>query len=38
VGGRADKNLSADIQAAVRSLESIQVAELMKLVGRVRPS
>jgi hypothetical protein len=38
VGGRADKSLCADIQAAVRSLESIQVAELMKLVGRVRPS
>jgi 2-methylcitrate dehydratase len=38
VGGRADKSLCADIQAAVRSLESIQVAELMKLVGQVRRS
>ena len=38
VGGRADKSLRADIQAAVRSLESIQVAELTKLVGQVRRS
>ncbi len=38
VGGRADKSLCADVQAAVRSLESIQVAELMKLVGQVRRS
>jgi 2-methylcitrate dehydratase PrpD len=38
VGGRADKSLCADIQAAVRSLESIQAAELMKLVGQVRRS
>jgi hypothetical protein len=30
--------LCADIQAAVRSLESIQVAELMNLVGQVRRS
>jgi 2-methylcitrate dehydratase len=37
-GGRADKSLCADIQSAVGSLESIQVAELMKLVGRVRSS
>jgi hypothetical protein len=32
------KSLCADIQSAVGSLESIQVAELMKLVGRVRSS
>jgi 2-methylcitrate dehydratase PrpD len=38
VSDHADKSLCADIQAAVRSLETIQVAELMKLVGQVRPS
>jgi 2-methylcitrate dehydratase len=37
-GRRTDKILCADIQAAVRSLDSIQVAELMKLLGRVSSS
>jgi 2-methylcitrate dehydratase len=37
-GDRVDKSLRAEIQAAVGSLESIQVADLMKLLGRVRSS
>ena len=36
VGDRADAGLRKDIQAAVRSLESIPVKDLMKLVGQVR--
>jgi len=38
VGYRTDKSLCAEIQSAVRSLESIPVAELMKLVGQVSRS
>ena len=34
--GRADKGLSEEIKDAVRSLESIQVRDLMLLLGRVR--
>jgi 2-methylcitrate dehydratase len=36
VAGRADKGLSEEIKDAVRSLESIQVRDLMPLLGRVR--
>ena len=36
VGKRADMGLRKEIQAAVRSLESIEVAELMRLLGQVR--
>src|SRR6202522_1102602 len=36
VAGRADKGLSEEIKGAVRSLESIQVRDLMPLLGRVR--
>ena len=36
VAGRADKGLSGEIKDAVRSLESIQVGDLMQLLGRVR--
>jgi 2-methylcitrate dehydratase len=36
VGNRADAGLRKDIQDAVRSLESIQVKDLMKLLGRVQ--
>ena len=36
VGNRADASLRKDIQDAVRSLESIQVKDLMKLLGRVK--
>jgi 2-methylcitrate dehydratase len=36
VGHRADADLRKDIQDAVRSLESIQVKDLMKLLGRVK--
>jgi len=36
VTGRADKGLSEEIKDAVRSLESIQVRDLMPLLGRVR--
>lgn len=36
VAGRADKGLSGEIKDAVRSLESIQVRDLMQLLGRVR--
>jgi 2-methylcitrate dehydratase len=35
VAGRADDGVSREIKAAVRSLESIQVKELMELLGRV---
>jgi 2-methylcitrate dehydratase len=36
VAGRADKGLCGEIKDAVRSLESIQVKELMKLLGNVK--
>ncbi len=36
VGDRADTGLRQEIKAAVASLESIQVKELMKLLGRVQ--
>jgi len=36
VAGRADNGLSGEIKDAVRSLESIQVRDLMQLLGRVR--
>ncbi len=36
VGDRADEGLRKEIKAAVRSLENIQVKELMKLLGRVK--
>jgi 2-methylcitrate dehydratase len=36
VAGRADKGLSEEIKSAVQSLESIQVRDLMPLLGRVR--
>jgi len=36
VGNRADAGLREDINVAVRSLESIQVKDLMKLLGRVK--
>ena len=36
VGNRADAGLRKDIKAAVASLESIQVRDLMRLLGRVR--
>ena len=36
VAGRADKGLSRELQDAVRSLESIQVKDLMKLLGSVK--
>jgi 2-methylcitrate dehydratase len=36
VGGRAGEGLRKDIMAAVASLESIQVKDLMKLLGRVK--
>jgi 2-methylcitrate dehydratase len=35
VAGRADDSLSREIKDAVRSLESIQVKNLMQLLGRV---
>ena len=38
VAGRADGGLGKDIKAAVRSLESIKVKELMALLGRVKTS
>jgi 2-methylcitrate dehydratase len=34
--GRADDALGRDIKAAVRALESIQVKDLMKLLGLVK--
>ena len=36
VGDRADKGLRNEIKAAVRSLESIEVTQLMKLLAQVR--
>jgi 2-methylcitrate dehydratase len=36
VAGRADEGLSRDIKDAVRSVENIQVRDLMPLLGRVR--
>jgi 2-methylcitrate dehydratase len=36
VGGHADEGLRKDIKAAVASLESIQVKDLMRLLGRVK--
>jgi 2-methylcitrate dehydratase len=38
VVGRADQGLSREIKDAVRSLENIQVRDLMKLLGRVKPA
>jgi hypothetical protein len=38
VRGRMDDTLSREIKDAVRSLESIQVKDLMELLGRVRHS
>ncbi len=38
VVGRADQGLSPEIKDAVRSLENIQVRDLMKLLGRVKPA
>jgi 2-methylcitrate dehydratase len=35
VDGRADEDLSREIKDAVRSLESIEVKDLMQLLGRV---
>jgi 2-methylcitrate dehydratase len=35
VAGRADESLSREIKDAVRSLESIQVRDLMQMLGRV---
>jgi 2-methylcitrate dehydratase len=35
VAGRADDGLAREIKAAVRSLETIQVKDLMKLLGHV---
>ena len=37
VAGRADDGLAREIKAAVRSLETIQVKDLMKLLGHVKP-
>ena len=36
VGGRVDPQLSHEIKNAVRSLESIRVRDLTKLLGSVR--
>ena len=36
VAGRVDEGLSCEIKDAVRSLESIQVRDLMKLLGAVK--
>ncbi len=36
VAGRASDGLATEITAAVRSLEMIQVKDLMKLLGRVK--
>ena len=36
VAGRIDDTLSQEIKDAVRSLESIQVKDLMELLGRAR--
>ena len=37
VAGRAEEGLGREIKDAVRSLDNIQVRELMKLLGRVKP-
>jgi 2-methylcitrate dehydratase len=37
VEGRVDKRLSGEIKDAVRSIENIEVRDLMKLLGDVRP-
>jgi 2-methylcitrate dehydratase len=37
VTGRADDGLAGEIKAAVRSLETIQVKDLMKLLGHLKP-
>jgi len=37
VAGRADDSLAREIKAAVRSLETIQVKDLMKLLAHVKP-
>jgi len=36
VAGRANDGLAREIKAAVRSLETIQVKDLTKLLGRVK--
>jgi 2-methylcitrate dehydratase len=36
VAGRVDEALATEIKAAVRSLESIEVKDLMRLLGRVK--
>jgi 2-methylcitrate dehydratase len=36
MAGRVDQGLSGEIKDAVRSLESIQVGDLMKLLGSVK--
>jgi 2-methylcitrate dehydratase len=36
MAGRVDEGLSGEIKDAVRSLESIQVGDLMKLLGSVK--
>jgi hypothetical protein len=38
VGGRIDERLSGEIKDAVHSVESIQVRDLMKLLGSVKTS
>jgi 2-methylcitrate dehydratase len=38
VSGRLDAGLGREIKAAVRSLETIQVRDLMKLLGRLKAS
>ena len=38
VAGRADEGLSGEIKDAVRSVENIQVRDLMKLLGSVKAS
>ncbi len=38
VGGRVDEGLCREIKDAVRSLENIQVKDLMKLLSNVKPS
>jgi 2-methylcitrate dehydratase len=37
VAGRADEGLCREIKDAVHSLESIQVRDLMKLLGSLQP-
>jgi 2-methylcitrate dehydratase len=36
VAGRVDKGLSGEIKDAARSVENIQVRDLMKLLGSVK--